>query len=44
MLAEGLEKAGIPPVTAEMDRRRSSLERGWYWGSQKFAEPVLPIF
>ena len=43
MLAEGWEKAGIPPVTEEMDKRRSGLERGWYWGSQQFAERMLKI-
>ena len=43
ILAEGMEKAGIPQVAEEMDKRRSSLERGWYWGSQQFAERMLKI-
>jgi hypothetical protein len=43
LLAEGLEKAGIPAVGAEMDQRLSNLERVWYWGSQAFAEKMLKI-
>ncbi len=43
MLAEGLEKAGIPAVSEEIDKRLSNLERGWYWGSQEFAERMLKI-
>jgi regulator of protease activity HflC (stomatin/prohibitin superfamily) len=48
LLAEGIEKAGIPAVGAEMDKRLSNLERGWwergwYWGSQAFAEKMLKI-
>lgn len=42
-LEEGLERAGIPPSECEVDRRRSNLRRGWYWGSQKFAERVLKL-
>jgi putative transposase len=43
ILAEGATKAGIPVETAEMDKRRSHLRRGWYWGSQEFAERVLKL-
>jgi putative transposase len=43
MLAEGLERAGIPAVATEMDKRLSNLERGWYWGSREFAERMLKI-
>jgi hypothetical protein len=43
LLAEGLEKAGIPTVGAEMDKRLSNSERGWYWGSQAFGEKMLKI-
>ncbi len=42
-LAEGLERAGIPPLSPEADQRSSHLRRGWYWGSQEFAQRVLQL-
>ncbi len=42
-LEEGLERAGIPPSAPEVDRRLSHLRRGWYWGSQQFAQRVLRL-
>ncbi len=42
-IEEGLERAGIPVVEPEVDRRLSNLRRGWYWGSQEFAERVLKL-
>ena len=41
--AEEMEKAGIPPLDPELDARMSHLRRGWYWGSQQFAEEVLGL-
>ena len=43
MVAENLEKAGLPVLDAEVDRRSSRLDRGWYWGSQEFAERLLKL-
>jgi len=43
MLADGMEKAGLPVLETKSDRRRSRLDRGWYWGSQEFAERVLEL-
>ena len=40
---EGLERAGVPVLDAEVDTRCSHLRRGWYWGSQAFAERVLQL-
>ncbi len=39
--AEAREKCGIPDAGLERDARRSDLRRGWYWGSQAFAERML---
>ena len=41
--AEARERCGVPEVDAERDRRRSDLRRGWYWGSQQFAERMLKL-
>jgi putative transposase len=41
--AELMEKCGIPARREEDDARRSDLRRGWYWGSQAFAERMLRI-
>jgi len=38
---EGMERAGLPVVAEETDRRCSHLGRGWYWGSQAFADRLL---
>ncbi len=40
--AEGAD-SGCPPKREEVDRRRSDLKRGWYWGSQAFAEKMLVL-
>jgi len=42
-IEEGLVRAGIPSLDSEVDRRLSNLRRGWYWGSQEFAERVLKL-
>jgi putative transposase len=41
--AEAMEKCGISARREEDDARRSDLRRGWYWGSQAFAERMLRI-
>ena len=38
---EALEKCGLPATREDDDGRRSDLRRGWYWGSQSFAERML---
>jgi type I restriction enzyme, R subunit len=38
-----MEKCGIPARREEDNARRSDLRRGWYWGSQAFAERMLRI-
>jgi putative transposase len=43
MVAEEMERAGIVEMSEEVDRRCSHLRRGWYWGSQAFAEKMLEI-
>jgi len=43
MVEEGLERAGVPPIREEVDRRCSHLRRGWYWGSQEFGERMLRL-
>ena len=40
---EGLEQAGVPVAEEDVDARCSHLRRGWYWGSQGFAERVLKL-
>ena len=39
----GEYKCGIPAPEPEGDARRSDLRRGWYWGSQAFAERMLKM-
>ena len=39
--AEGREECGMPEQDAGRDSRLSDLRRGWYWGSQAFAERIL---
>ena len=41
--AEARAKCGVPAPDAERDARRSDLRRGWYWGSQAFAERLLAL-
>jgi hypothetical protein len=41
-LAEG-EDSGRPAKGEVVDRRLSDLKRGWYWGSQEFAERMLGL-
>ena len=41
--AEVREKCGMPGRDGDRDARRSDLRRGWYWGSQAFAERVLKV-
>jgi REP element-mobilizing transposase RayT len=38
---EEAAKCGLVPLPDEMDARSSHLRRGWYWGSQAFAEKLL---
>lgn len=40
---EAQEKCGIPVPDEVGDARRSDLRRGWYWGSQAFAERMLKL-
>jgi REP element-mobilizing transposase RayT len=40
---EARERCGVPVPEAERDARRSDLRRGWYWGSQAFAERMLQL-
>jgi hypothetical protein len=37
------EHCGVPSPAPEADGRRSQLRRGWYWGSQAFAERMLAV-
>ena len=39
--SEPYRDCGVPP--APLDRRLSHLRRGWYWGSQAFAEKMLAL-
>jgi REP element-mobilizing transposase RayT len=43
IVSEGMEKAGVPLLEAEVDARYSHLRRGWYWGSQAFGERMLKL-
>ena len=43
VVAEGMERAGVPALDAEVDARCSHLRRGWYWGSQAFGERMLKL-
>ena len=40
---EEMREAGVPAMDKEMDRRCSHLRRGWYWGSQMFAEKLMTM-
>lgn len=37
---EEVKNCGVPPMPEEVDGRCSHLRRGWYWGSQAFAEKL----
>jgi REP element-mobilizing transposase RayT len=41
--AEAPEQCGVPAPGEDHDARRSDLRRGWYWGSQAFAERMLRL-
>jgi len=43
MAEEGALRCGQVPVPAQLDARCSHLRRGWYWGSQAFAEEALEL-
>lgn len=40
---EEAAQCGTVPLPEEMDARSSHLRRGWYWGSQEFAERALKL-
>ena len=40
---EEKERAGVPEQQTEADGRKSHVRRGWYWGSQAFAERMLAM-
>lgn len=37
---EAIKSCGVPVMPAEVDARCSHLRRGWYWGTQGFAEKM----
>lgn len=39
-VTEAIKKCGIPVESENLDARCSHLRRGWYWGSQEFAEKL----
>jgi hypothetical protein len=43
MAEEDLARCGHVPLSQEVDLRKSHLRRGWYWGSQDFAEKLLQL-
>jgi len=43
VVVEGMDKAGVPALDADVDARCSHLRRGWYWGSQEFGERMLKL-
>ena len=38
---EEAARCGVPVLPEEMDARCSHLRRGWYWGTQAFAEKLM---
>lgn len=40
-IEEETARARVAPISSEVDARCSHLRRGWYWGSQEFAEKLL---
>lgn len=43
IVTEGMEMAGVPLLDFAVDARFSHLRRGWYWGSQAFAERIFKL-
>jgi putative transposase len=43
MVEEGLAHCGHVPLGEQVDARCSHLRRGWFWGSQAFAERLLQL-
>ena len=41
MIENKADQCGIPLSLDAMNKRRSHLTRGWYWGSEKFSEKVF---
>jgi REP element-mobilizing transposase RayT len=41
--SEASENCGVPEPPPDADGRCSQLRRGWYWGTQAFAERMLKI-
>ncbi|HEY5743929.1 MAG TPA: hypothetical protein VIS99_15485 [Terrimicrobiaceae bacterium] len=41
--AEEVARCGVPMSDEMIDGRMSHLRRGWYWGSQEFAERLLKL-
>lgn len=42
-VAEAAKSCGVPLMPEEVDARVSHLRRGWYWGTQAFAEKMLKL-
>ena len=40
---EAMQTCGVPPLPEEVDARTSHLRRGWYWGTQAFADRMLKL-
>jgi hypothetical protein len=40
---ESAKSCGVPLMPEEVDARVSHLRRGWYWGTQAFAEQALKV-
>jgi putative transposase len=40
---EEIDRCGLPVVAEDVDARCSHLRRGWYWGSQAFAQRLLNL-
>ena len=40
---EEIKKCGMPVVPEDVDARCCHLRRGWYWGSQEFAEKLRQL-
>jgi REP-associated tyrosine transposase len=43
MTEEDTARCGQVPLSEQVDARCSHLRRGWYWGSQAFAEKLLQL-